>query len=315
MRESLFLIALLIPLSLTGQVKFDTTASGLPYVIFTENNTKKIHLRDVIIFNFKQVTESGELLYSTYQDSLALKIQITPPQHITDLMEFLLLLHEKDSAMVKIPSDTIFEGYEEFRPPSIPKGSPLLFFVKIEKVQTMDELLTETLERMERLRKEEIEKTARFLAKSDLKPIFTASGLGYVVVKRTERIKPAVGDTVLVNFMARTLDGRFIESNRPEEMRPEVPGIGGGELKFTAGKGEVIRGWDEGILLMTEGSIFKFIIPSKLAFGMEGSGEAIPPFTTILLEVELVKIIPAGKARARRGQVVREIKENWDREK
>jgi len=52
----------------------------------------------------------------------------------------------------------------------------------------------------------------------------------------------------------------------------------------------VIKGWDQGLLLMNEGAKVKFIIPSSLAYGEQGAGDAIPAFSTLIFDVELVKV-------------------------
>jgi FKBP-type peptidyl-prolyl cis-trans isomerase len=54
--------------------------------------------------------------------------------------------------------------------------------------------------------------------------------------------------------------------------------------------GHVIPGWDEGILLLNEGSKARFVIPSDLAYGSRGAGGVIPPNATLIFDVELVKV-------------------------
>ena len=61
-------------------------------------------------------------------------------------------------------------------------------------------------------------------------------------------------------------------------------------IDFTIGIGQVIAGWDEGILLLDEGATAKFVIPSDLAYGSSGAGGVIPPNATLIFEVELLKI-------------------------
>ena len=61
-------------------------------------------------------------------------------------------------------------------------------------------------------------------------------------------------------------------------------------LNFTVGVGQVIEGWDEGILLLHEGDKARLVIPSDLAYGASGAGGVIPPHAPLIFDVELVKV-------------------------
>ena len=59
---------------------------------------------------------------------------------------------------------------------------------------------------------------------------------------------------------------------------------------FTLGKGQVIKGWDQGVLGMKEGEQRQFIIPSRLGYGIRGAGRAIPGGSTLVFDVELMQV-------------------------
>jgi len=59
-------------------------------------------------------------------------------------------------------------------------------------------------------------------------------------------------------------------------------------IDFSVGVGQVIPGWDEGIMLLNKGAGARFVIPSHLAYGAQGAGGVIPPNATLIFEVELV---------------------------
>lgn len=107
----------------------------------------------------------------------------------------------------------------------------------------------------------------------------TASGLQYMVVKMGEGEKPIASDKVRVHYEGYLLDGKKFDSSIDR----------GKPTEFTLNR--VIKGWTEGLQLMPVGSKFTFYIPYNLAYGSQGAGNAIPPYSTLIFEVELLDII------------------------
>ena len=108
----------------------------------------------------------------------------------------------------------------------------------------------------------------------------TPSGLSYEVFVQGKGKKPTETDVVVVNYVGKFKDGKVFDSS-----------IARGEPAVFPVNG-VIEGWTEGLQLMSVGSKFRFHVPSKLAYKEEGFGEAIPPNSDLMFEVELVDILP-----------------------
>ena len=106
----------------------------------------------------------------------------------------------------------------------------------------------------------------------------TASGLFYKITKAGEGAQPEKGAEVTVHYKGTLVDGTVFDSSY---QRKEP-------IKFSVGVGQVIPGWDEGILLLNKGAAARFVIPSHLAYGAQGAGGVIPPHATLVFEVELV---------------------------
>ena len=109
--------------------------------------------------------------------------------------------------------------------------------------------------------------------------IVTPSGLQYEVITQGTGQKPKESDTVQVHYQGALIDGTIFDSSYSR----------GEPTEFLLSK--VIPGWIEGIQLMNEGSTYRFYIPSELAYGQRGFGEQIPPYATLVFEVELLSII------------------------
>jgi FKBP-type peptidyl-prolyl cis-trans isomerase len=119
-----------------------------------------------------------------------------------------------------------------------------------------------------------------FFEENGKKPgvITTPSGLQYQVVKEGTGPKPTKENTVTVHYTGTLLDGTEFDSS-VKRGEPATFPVGG-----------VIPGWVEGLQLMTVGSQYKFFIPSSLGYGERGAGGQIPPFATLIFDVELISI-------------------------
>ena len=108
----------------------------------------------------------------------------------------------------------------------------------------------------------------------------TPSGLQYKVLVPAEGKKPQAQDTVKVHYTGTLLDGTKFDSSVDRGEPIEFP------------LNQVIKGWTEGVQLMAVGSKYKFFIPYNLGYGKQGAGGVIPPFATLIFEVELLDIKP-----------------------
>jgi FKBP-type peptidyl-prolyl cis-trans isomerase len=119
-----------------------------------------------------------------------------------------------------------------------------------------------------------------------------------VITQPSVKKKPLTGDTVMVNYTGRMLDGKVFDSSIEsvaKEAGLQQEGRKYEPIPVILGTTSVIQGWTEGLLLLNEGSKAKFIIPSSLGYGDQSAGD-IPPYSTLIFDVELVKIKPIKHA-------------------
>ena len=105
------------------------------------------------------------------------------------------------------------------------------------------------------------------------------SGLQYQVLKEGNGKKPSAKDTVKCHYEGFLIDGTVFDSSI-QRGEPAVFGLQ-----------QVIAGWTEGLQLMQEGAKYRFFIPYRLAYGEGGAGQMIPPFATLIFDVELIEVI------------------------
>ena len=129
-----------------------------------------------------------------------------------------------------------------------------------------------------RTAKEEGEK---YLAENAKKEgvITTKSGLQYKVLKEGTGRSPKATDSVKCHYEGFLIDGTVFDSS-VQRGEPAVFGLQ-----------QVIAGWTEGLQLMKEGGKTRFFIPYLLGYGPSGAGNSIPPYATLVFDVELIKVM------------------------
>jgi FKBP-type peptidyl-prolyl cis-trans isomerase len=111
-------------------------------------------------------------------------------------------------------------------------------------------------------------------------PITTPSGLQYVDLTIGAGASPKSGQNAVVHYTGWLTDGKKFDSSLDRKQ----------PFSFAIGRGQVIRGWDEGVATMKVGGKRKLTIPPELGYGARGAGGVIPPNATLVFEVELLDV-------------------------
>lgn len=109
--------------------------------------------------------------------------------------------------------------------------------------------------------------------------VTTASGLQYKVLKEGSGKSPKATDKVRCHYEGMLIDGTLFDSSLQRGEPADFPLNG------------VIAGWTEGLQLMKEGAKYRFFIPYLLGYGAAGAGNSIPPYSTLIFDVELISVL------------------------
>ena len=129
--------------------------------------------------------------------------------------------------------------------------------------------------------KDAISKGAEFLKANAMKEgvVTTKSGLQYEVINEGTGRSPKATDKVRCHYEGWLIDGTVYDSSYQRGEPADFPLNG------------VIPGWTEGVQLMKEGAKYRFFIPYLLGYGEQGAGSSIPPYSTLVFDVELIKVL------------------------
>ena len=129
--------------------------------------------------------------------------------------------------------------------------------------------------------KKALEEGRVFLENNGKRPEVTTtkSGLQYEILKEGNGKHPKATDKVRCHYEGTLIDGTVFDSSY-QRNEPAVFGLN-----------QVITGWTEGVQLMGEGAKYRFYIPYLLAYGEGGAGASIPPYSTLIFDVELLEVL------------------------
>ncbi len=185
-----------------------------------------------------------------------------------------------------IDADILLQGLKDGQA----AAAPLLGDEEIQKVMSdyQQQMMKDEQARRQTQGSENKAREEAFLKENAQKPgvKVTASGLQYKVITEGTGPVPIESDTVKVHYRGNLLDGSEFDSSYKRNEPAVFP------LK------NVIKGWTEALQLMKVGSKYQVFLPSALAYGEQGAGQAIPPNATLVFEVELLSIEkPQGEAK------------------
>jgi FKBP-type peptidyl-prolyl cis-trans isomerase len=281
MKKSAIVIALLIvSITINAQtwIKVDD-ATAFKFIV-KNNNGKKVKSNMVMLVDLLGKAKKANSLEDTiiFNSGSSDKPFYIPTEQ-PGLQKVFYELNDGDSIEIKMIADTFYSKvFNTLLPSYVEKGSAVTLYFHIQQALTKDEIEN----------KVKLQNKSAIIADSmnvikychQIKGVKKlASGLSYKkLIANPKGISCKKGSMVSVNYKGWLINGDVFDEN--EKSAP---------FKLVLGMNQVIEGWEEGLLLMCKGEKYRLIIPWYLAYGTLGNGP-IPPFTSIVFDVQLVDI-------------------------
>jgi FKBP-type peptidyl-prolyl cis-trans isomerase len=231
-----------------------------------------------------------DLEYKTIDDSVFFKgrrkFQVAKPAYKGSIDECLTMLTEEESAEFIIPAYPFYSNtLQSSLPDYIKPTEDMKIKIDMVEIQTRGEYQKEKEAFLKWINDfGEYEKVIlkQYIDEQNMEIEATNSGIFHLTLQKGKGKKVEKGDTVTVHFEGRFLNGKFFDSTKKRNQ----------PFQFVYGQEwQVIEGLERAIGMMQEGEKSLFILPSELAFGETGSSTGIiPPYTSLIFEVELEKI-------------------------
>lgn len=267
---------------------FTETSNGLYYKINGIGDGDRVaEIGDMITAQIVIKSEKDSVLFDTKSFGLdgAVTFKLKDPKCNKDYAEGFQFLSEGDSATFLTDAYTLFMKINnEAIPPGMNLESSIRVETKVLKIRTPVEhqkYLEEEKKRMEMAEFEEKKILQKYIADSSITAQPIANGMYYIKIAEGNGNPPDSGSVAVINYRGYFLNGKLFDSTYDTQPFEYI----------MAGEEQLIHGLETGLRRMREGEKAKFIIPSHLAFGSSGSSTGIvPPFTTVIYEVELLKV-------------------------
>ncbi|MDX2306387.1 MAG: FKBP-type peptidyl-prolyl cis-trans isomerase [Microscillaceae bacterium] len=256
----------------------ELSKSGVRYVFYTRfKNNRAAQQGDLITFQLKVQNHLDSVLSNqVFQQYPFQEPYFISKEYYKDIFSMISI---GDSLSFWINADSLTNKSGYLKTPKIAPGSLIKYTVKILDIQNKDDIRKKVEKDLKVQREEDRELIEKFIKEkldSGIAIRNTPSGIYYYFEKEGNGSQPKEGDTVIINYTGKLLDGTIY--SRSEETNEFPLGV----LEPT--------GLDESIALMKSGGKGTFILPSELAYGPKGMGNIIPPNTVLVFDVELIEV-------------------------
>jgi len=273
--------------------------TGLLYKIYTDKPGPKINEGDFISAGVIMKNDADSVQFSTYEAGFPQQLRLSKSKYKGDIVAGMKLLTEGDSASFKLPVDSILKNTPRA---ALFKNKFVTYDIKIEKVIPRGTMTTQefqaainkyNMELALAVKNAEPGKIKKYITDKKLNVTKTDSDLYYAITIKGKGPLARPGDTVVIDYTGYFLNGKIFDTSiygnavKGKIVNPkrEYDPIG-----IPVGEKKVIAGWNQGLLLLNKATRATFIIPSKLAYGEQGTN-GIAPYTPLVYDIWVANII------------------------
>ncbi len=300
----LLISALLFSACETNKEK--TTEDGVSYTLLSSENGEALEEGDYATYFIKMLnTKDSVLIDSKDVGQMPLLIDSATIKPRGELFSVLTSLNVGDSVKAQISANEVYtKGFRQPLSPDMPADEVITVYAKaLAKYDSAGIAGWEQEQRAAQMAKMQKDAEAQkpiddklikdYLAENNLEAQKTESGLYYIIEEEGTGQSPEPGDNVKVHYAGTLMDGTLFDTSMEEVAKANDKFTEGKEyapIEFPVGQGNVIPGWDEGLLLLKEGAKAKFFIPSGLAYGPRQRSAEIVANSVLIFDVELVEV-------------------------
>ncbi|HEV7782535.1 MAG TPA: FKBP-type peptidyl-prolyl cis-trans isomerase [Chitinophagaceae bacterium] len=267
-----------------SKAKYKKTKGGMPYQLFQGKDTQQVRAGNFIKIQFTQKIKDS--VYFTTVGTLPQYQQVSDQQQPYDVSELWTSLKLGDSVVSTQLIDTFMNRNPQNFPPQFKKGDKIITYIKILGIFTSDSAAREDYEKTNKAwLATEVTMIEKYLADKKITAQKTPSG-AFV-----ETLTPGTGNVVdsnkyvSVNYTGTNWSGVKIDSNVDSAFGHVGP------YSFTTATNSMIKGFDEGVMMMRLGGRARVYIPSLLGYGGQPQpGSPIKPYDKLIFDIEIVDV-------------------------
>ena len=266
-------------------VDFKKTKGGMPYKLYASKGGAKVEAGKFIKMHIEQKVKDS-VVFTSFK-SLPVYFPVQASTQSYDISELFTSLKEGDSVYAEQLMDTFIKKNPMItQQTQYRNGDKITTKLKIVKVfNTAEESRKdEENEKMAYVKKEEVD-VKNYLSKNNINNTQrTGSGTYVQVLNAGSAPQVVPGKYVTVMYKGQTFGGKVFDSNMDASFNHTEP------MGFIVGVGQMIKGFDEGVQLLSKGGKAKLFIPSMLAYGPQPPSPEIKPFEHLIFDVEVVDV-------------------------